>query len=159
MKKATTWPKILKTPETKLFFLTTIIIIILDQLSKHFVETTKPFINFLFFSIQYSTNTGAGFGILQNQSFILGLISLLAAIVVIYYYPSLPRTKIYSLLAGLFLAGIIGNGIDRLTKQYVVDFIATTFWPSFNVADSAITVSVIIFIILSIKEEINSKKN
>ena len=156
--KVTNWSELLLTTETKLFFLTTTIIIILDQFTKHLVETSKPNINFLFFKITYSTNTGAGFSILQNQSFILGIVSLIAAITVIYYYPKLPQTKIYAIITGLFLAGIIGNGIDRLTKQYVIDFLATGFWPSFNLADAAITVSVIVFIILSIKEEIDLKK-
>lgn len=156
--KNTTWSKVLNSKETKLFFTITILVLILDQLSKYLVEIYKPSVNFLFFIVQYTTNTGAGFGILKNQSFLLGIISLIAAIAVIYYYPKLPQTKLYAVITGLFLAGIIGNGIDRLTKQYVVDFLATSFWPSFNIADSAITISVIAYIIITIKEEINSRK-
>ncbi len=152
------WPKILNTSKTKIFLLTTTIIIILDQLTKYFIQTYKPIISFLIFDINYTTNTGAGFGILQNQSLILGFVSLIAAIAVIYYYPKLPQTNTYSILTGLFLAGIIGNGVDRLTKQYVVDFLATSFWPSFNIADAAISISVMIFIIITIKEEIISKE-
>lgn len=153
----TTWAQILRTKETKIFFAITVIVVILDQLTKYLIETNKPLIYFLFIKIQYTTNTGAGFGILKNNSFILGIVSLLAVILIIYYYPKIPQTKLNSTIAGLLLAGTIGNGIDRLTKQYVVDFIATTFWPSFNVADAAITVSVIGLIILSIKEHKENK--
>ncbi|MBT4445797.1 signal peptidase II [archaeon] len=156
--KNPSWSKIIKTKETILFLIIASIIASLDQSTKFFIELLKPNIQIGFINITYSTNTGAGFGILQNSSFILGIISAIAAIAVIYHYPKLPQTKIYSLLTGLFLGGIIGNGIDRLTKEYVVDFLATSFWPSFNVADSAITIAAVGFILLVIQEEITIKK-
>ncbi len=153
-----TWPQIIKSRETKIFVIITILITALDQLTKYLVELYQPTIHFLFLTITYSTNTGAGFGILKESSFILGIVSLIAAITVIYFYPRLPQTTRYAVLAGLFLAGILGNGIDRIFQQYVVDFFSSSFWPSFNVADAAITVAVIGYSVLSIRDERRKKK-
>ena len=155
----TTWNDLLGSSSFKIFLASSFFTIISDQLSKYFVETTKPIIQLSFLTIKYSTNTGAGFGLFQNNSFILGIISLIAAIAVLFYYPKIPQTKFNSIFMGILLGGIIGNGIDRLTKQYVVDFIATSFWPSFNIADAAITISTTYFIYYLLQEEKKIKKN
>ena len=55
----------------------------------------------------------------------------------------IPKEKITQALFGLFLGGVAGNLIDRILRQYVVDFIDVGFWPVFNIADMAISVSVI----------------
>ena len=136
-----------------LFTIITITIILLDQITKYLIKTIQPKINFLFINIHYSTNTGAGFGILQNQSLILGIFSLIFAIVIITQYKKIPKTPKYQIATALLLAGTIGNMFDRLIHQEVTDFIATSFWPSFNIADSAITVAVIILIYTIIREK------
>ena len=51
------------------------------------------------------------------------------------------------LLWGVFLGGVIGNLVDRLMRGVVIDFIDLGFWPAFNIADAAITVSTIGLII------------
>ena len=61
----------------------------------------------------------------------------------IYYYNRIPKEKSAQALSGLFLGGVAGNLIDRVLRQYVVDFIDLGFWPVFNVADAAISVSVV----------------
>ena len=152
------WKSIIKKKETTLFFIITLLIVAIDQYTKYLIESTKPMFNIGFIKIQYSTNTGAGFGILQNNSFLLGIISTVAAIAILYYYPKVKQTKLTAILFALLVAGTIGNGIDRLTKRYVVDFIATSFWPSFNIADAAITIAVIGIIIIMLQEELQEKK-
>ena len=147
-----------KSKETRLFFSITFLIVVLDQYTKYLIETTKANINISFITIQYSTNTGAGFGILQNNSFTLGIISMIAALAILWYYPKIKHTPSNTILFALLLGGTIGNGIDRLSKQYVVDFIATTFWPSFNIADAAITIAVFAIIYTMIREEYGKKQ-
>lgn len=137
-------------------FLVTILIIT-DQISKHLIIKFQPDYNFLIFNISFVKNTGAAFGILQNNSFVLGLFSLIVAIILIY---SIIKLKEFSLkiIISLLLAGTIGNMIDRLFRNYVIDFIGTSFWPSFNIADSLISISGVLIIIYLIKEEIDKKK-
>lgn len=88
-----------------------------------------------------STNTGAGFGILQGQTGFLAVISALVVIGVLLYYPKIEKGP-SQVLFGLFLGGVIGNGIDRIFRGFVIDFINVGWWPSFNVADAAITIAV-----------------
>ena len=127
----------------KFFWLITIIVIILDQLSKFVVSFTQPNINLRILNVNLIHNTGAGFGILQGQTIWLGLISLIVAFIVIYYYKKIPKEKVPQFLFALFLGGVIGNLIDRLFRRVVIDFIDFSFWPAFNIADACITVSVI----------------
>ena len=88
-------------------------------------------------------NMGAGFGILQGKTFFLGIVSLVVAVTIISYYPRIPKEKIPQILFALFLGGVIGNLIDRFLRGYVIDFINFSFWPAFNIADSALTISVV----------------
>ncbi len=123
-------------PGKRWFWFTTAIIIILDQITKYFLESGKP----SFGIISYTQNTGAGFGILPGQTIILGIISAVVAILIIAYYPQIPKERFPLLCWGLFLGGVIGNLLDRLVRGYVIDFINVGFWPAFNIADSAITI-------------------
>ena len=119
------------------------IVLFLDQITKYFVVKYSPHIEFKLLTLTSIRNTGAGFGILQGQTFFLGLISLAVTLGLIYYYPKLPRKKIPQLFFALFLGGTIGNMLDRFFRGYVVDFINFSFWPAFNIADSALTIAVI----------------
>ncbi len=113
-------------------------VLLLDQAVKASIEATKPDA----FLIRYVQNTGAGFGILQGQTFWLALISLAVAVAVLLNYRKIPDNKWPQLLWGMFLGGVIGNLIDRILRGYVIDFIDVGFWPAFNVADAALTISV-----------------
>ncbi len=126
-----------------MFLLIAFFVLIIDQASKILVNKFTPYWNFGIFTIHLTKNTGAGFGILQGWTFILGLVSLLAAFLVIFYYNKIQKKKIPQALFALFLGGVIGNMIDRLFRGYVIDFIDFSFWPSFNVADACITIAVI----------------
>ncbi len=121
------------------FLLAAFLVVVLDQLLKLAVESFRPEGRL----IRFVPNTGAGFGILEGYVFWLGLLSLAVAVAVAANYHQLPEEKFPQVLWGLFLGGVVGNLIDRLFRGYVVDFIDFGFWPAFNLADSAITVSVI----------------
>ena len=126
-----------------LLWMTTLVVLILDQLSKYVVSVTAPNLNWFVVTIHLIQNTGAGFGIFQNQTLWLGLLSLIVALGVILNYRKIPVEKVPLLLWGLFLGGVIGNMLDRLFRGYVIDFIDLGFWPAFNVADAAITIAVL----------------
>ena len=117
--------------------------VLLDQLTKFYIASKMPEWKLGFLLIHFVDNTGAGFGILKGQMAILAIISAIVVMGVIYFYHKIPKEKITQALFGLFLGGVAGNLIDRILRQYVVDFIDVGFWPVFNVADMAISVSVI----------------
>lgn len=121
------------------FWITSAVIIALDQISKILVDKFQPQSAY-FHLVQ---NTGAGFGILKGQTPWLALISLIVALAVIINYRKIPAQRFPQLLWGLFLGGVVGNLIDRALRGYVIDFIDLQVWPAFNVADAAITVAVI----------------
>lgn len=93
------------------------------------------------------TNSGAAFGILQGAGPLLVVTTLLgmAAIVIYLLNPEFAHPLMRAGLALMF-AGAIGNLIDRLWKGEVVDFVKAPHWPAFNVADSAITIGVLLLI-------------
>ena len=117
-------------------------IILLDQLTKHLIFLNMPEWKIGFFSIHLIKNTGAGFGILQEYTFGLALISLIVALAILVFYKKIPQKKIPQFLFALFFSGVVGNLIDRIARGYVIDFLDFSFWPAFNVADAAITVAV-----------------
>lgn len=105
------------------------------------------------FELHYSINKGAAFGILQNQRifFIISTCLILAAI--LYCYHKIPATKRHLPLLILCItitAGALGNFIDRLYLEYVIDFLYFKLinFPIFNVADCYITVSCFVFMFL-----------
>jgi len=127
-------------------------VIILKNISLHHSVTVIP----RFFNITHIHNPGGAFGFMASQNssvrnLLFLFLSSLAVCVVFYFYKNTPRT--HPLLAtgiALIFGGAIGNLIDRIRFGKVVDFldfyIGTYHWPAFNVADSAITVGIIIFI-------------
>ena len=133
-----------------------LLVIAADQLTKVFwiesYEEGEVIYQLGFFQITHVWNTGASFGIFQGQSFTLmivdmvGIAILLAMAFYIYrrlpYLASLPNIIAFSLILG----GTVGNLIDRLRLEHVTDFIDIGVWPVFNVADSAITVGVIVIV-------------
>ena len=115
-----------------------------------------------FLSLSHVHNRGAAFGVLSNSSLphqplLLAGLSLAALLAIAYYFVRLPATaRLPRLALALVLGGAIGNLIDRLRLGYVVDFIHVYWrehaWPDFNVADSAITVGVVLLILDILRE-------
>ena len=137
---------------TALVLCTALVVLALDQLTKATVR------QFLLSSGTYSTpligewvkltyveNRGAAFGLLQNQSafFILVGVIVVAGILVGQRFVPTHQTAL-AVCLGMQLGGATGNMIDRMRFGHVFDFVDLTFWPVFNVADSAIVVGVAI---------------
>ena len=93
--------------------------------------------------LTYVENRGAAFGLLQDQTYFFIVVGVVVIGVIIASYRYIPEPSwLLNLCLGLQMGGAIGNLIDRIRDGYVVDFIDLTFWPVFNVADSAICVGV-----------------
>lgn len=101
--------------------------------------------------IRHVTNTGAAFGILQDQTVFLVLMTCIGLALIYLYYRRPPfKHPIAPLAIGMMLGGAIGNLADRVRLGRVTDFIDLPRWPAFNVADSSITIGVAIIIIGSL---------
>jgi signal peptidase II len=93
--------------------------------------------------LTYVENRGAAFGLLQDQTAFFILVGLVVISVIVASYRYIPEPSwVLNVCLGLQMGGAIGNLIDRIHVGYVVDFIDLTFWPVFNVADSAICIGV-----------------
>lgn len=145
------------------------LVIIFDQITKTVIQNTVLLYHSItvipgFFSITHIHNPGGAFGFMANKSsglrnLLFLLISSLAICLIFYFYKKTPQK--YSLLSACFaliLGGAFGNLIDRIRFGKVVDFldfyIGSYHWPAFNVADSAITVGIGIYVILVIFKKI-----
>lgn len=138
------------------FWITVIVIIIADQLSKLWVAAklalyeSRPIIDGIL-SLTYIRNRGAAFGILQGKSWLFLIMALLIVAALIYYnfrYSPKPWGQ-YAM--GLIVGGTIGNVIDRWFLGAVRDFFSIGWFPVFNIADMAITTGgalVILYIFL-----------
>ena len=120
-----------------------------------------------FFNITYVRNTGVAFGIFSSisspaKSVLLSVFTAFAAVVVVTYSVRSPaRNRLLQVALSLILGGALGNLYDRLAYGYVVDFLefyaGSYHWPSFNVADSAISVGVGLLAIEIIRSEASNK--
>lgn len=134
------------------------VLILFDQYTKGLavsrLKGKEPFIVVEnVFQLRYLENKGAAFGILQNQKvfFIIMGIIILSAIIYIYYKMPMKKKYIPLRLVCIFMsAGAIGNMIDRILYNYVVDFFYFELidFPIFNVADCYVTLSSAFLIIL-----------
>ena len=127
--------------------------IILDRLDLYHAITVVPG----FFNITHVQNPGGAFGFLAQQSplvrgIVFLLMSFLAVCLIFWLYRKTPSThRLLAVGFALIFGGAIGNLIDRVRFGRVVDFldfyIGGWHWPAFNVADSAITVGITIFLL------------
>ena len=148
-------------PQHKLFVVLTAGVLFLDQLSKAVVSSAlrmyeiRPIIHGLL-NLTRIHNTGAAFGLLSGQvsparTFFFLAVSVLAMGVVVWMLLRLPKgQKMEQVALSLIFAGALGNVVDRIRLGEVVDFIDIYYrsyhWPAFNVADSAISIGVILLL-------------
>ncbi len=137
-----------------------LIVIVLDQITKTLILQSFQYGDSRyvtsFFNIVRAHNTGAAFSFLASESgwqrwFFIGL-GFAAAIFIVWMLRSHGGQKMFAWALSLILGGALGNVIDRMLHGYVVDFIqvhwgAKYYFPSFNVADSAITVGAVLLIL------------
>jgi signal peptidase II len=107
--------------------------------------------------IVVSHNSGALFGLFRDQAPIFALFSLLVIGVIVWYQSRAGGTLLVTLALGLLLGGAVGNLLDRLRLGYVVDFvdlgIGSWRFYTFNVADMAISGSILLLLLLAIRPE------
>jgi len=135
-------------------FATALVIVVSDQMVKRVVvdvlgmgETRNVWGTF--FRLTRTENTGAAFGIFRGQSTWFIIISALAAIAIVFFRKEIARMRpLHQSAFGLILGGAVGNLIDRIRLGAVVDYLdlgfGATRWPAFNIADSAITIGVVL---------------
>ena len=142
--------------KTPLSLLTALVVVIVDQISKYmvrnFLEPLHPIRILPFFQLVSVRNEGAAFGLFKGFGNTAFVIIAIVAIILISYLLIANRENRLGL--SLILGGAIGNLIDRIVFGSVTDFIdifAGNFhWPAFNVADSALTVGLIVMVLTSL---------
>jgi signal peptidase II len=139
------------------YFLIPIVVFVLDRLTKVLVETrfllyeSKAIIPGVF-DLTHTRNTGVAFGLFSNHDspwvpYVLTLIAAIALIAILVYSLRHPVEN-WKLQLGLMLVlgGAAGNLYDRINYGYVIDFLdvfyGTYHWPTFNLADSSITIGI-----------------
>ena len=118
----------------------------------------KPFIPKIV-SLTYLRNTGAAFSILENQQWLFAVITLVVIGAAIWYLSKHIKGSVWLLSSlCLIIAGGIGNFIDRMRQGFVVDMFQLDFinFAIFNVADSYLTIGVLVLIVMMLKEEDNA---
>jgi len=131
-----------------------LLVILADQLTKTWIRGSlargQSLFDAGFFQIVHIHNTGAAFGIFKDQSLALTIVAFVGIVVILLLVFVLRRrwsffdSMLVSSAIGLVLGGTVGNLIDRLRLGHVTDFIDFKVWPAFNIADSAVTIGVII---------------
>lgn len=137
-------------------FMLFVILIIMDQLTKHLAvvrlknQSAYNLINGVL-EFNYLENRGAAFGVLQNQKYFFVFVALIFWGVIVFVLIKVPTQKKYyslNILLVMIAAGAIGNMIDRVRYDYVVDFIYLVCiqFPIFNVADIYVTTATVILV-------------
>ncbi len=135
-----------------------VILVAIDQITKFLAckyLQDKPAIKIIdgVLELNFLKNSGAAFGMLQNQKVFFILVAVLILFIIAYVLFRMPDDKKYNVMHVLLVmiaSGAVGNMIDRIRQDYVVDFIYFVIinFPIFNVADIYVTVSTFLFVIL-----------
>ena len=145
------------------------LVIVVDQVSKILVlsalgpfqgVSVTPFLNLV-----VVLNTGISFGLFASESelarYLLVALALIVSIILMRWLASSTNRFVCAAL-GMIIGGAFGNVIDRLVHKAVVDFLDFHLygwhWPAFNVADSAITIGVALFVLASLLERYGRSK-
>ena len=135
-----------------------VLLVALDQYTKYLaiikLKNKKPFIiidGVLQFN--YLENNGAAWGILSGKKILFVILTAIILVFLVFFFVKLPAKRRYNplkVMTVVLVAGAIGNLIDRIRLDYVVDFIYFNLinFPIFNIADCYVTVSVIALIIV-----------
>ena len=149
------------------FYLLTFLVFVVDHWTKWIVRTRMDLHDHIevipnYLRISYVRNSGVAFGLLEQiqsvwKPYLLAAMAVIAVIVIVVYSVrmSTDRTLLQVALA-VTLGGILGNFTDRIVHKFLVDFIELHFqdrfhWPTFNVADSAITVGIALLLLDTVK--------
>ncbi len=136
--------------------------VVLDQASKWAVDSSMQLYQSIslvpYFNLTYVRNTGAAFSFLSEAGgwqrwFFAGLAIVISIVIAVWLARLKQHETLLAVALSLVLGGAIGNLIDRLAYGYVIDFLdvyyQTWHWPAFNIADSAITLGVVLMLLES----------
>ncbi|MDR1413540.1 MAG: signal peptidase II [Puniceicoccales bacterium] len=135
-----------------LYLLITSVVALSDQLTKTamrmLADSNGIRINSVL-SLSYGENTGAAWSMFRGHVVLLSAIGILAMIA-LFLFRKYFESSVQKIFAAVVAGGILGNTIDRIWRGYVIDFINVDLkiyrWPTFNVADAAICIGVIILL-------------
>lgn len=154
-------------PSIRMLLSVPLTVVALDQATKFWVAGRMQLFESIpvvpgFFSITYVRNPGAAFGMfseahgLLRLSFLVGVSLLAVGLLAVFFLRSPHAERVSRVAAVLVMGGAIGNLIDRLRFGEVIDFldlfVGRLHWPAFNLADSAITVGIGLFVISAWRE-------
>lgn len=150
------------------YYLVALLVLIFDYITKWIVraglDPNSPIEiipGYLRFS--YWENSGVAFGLFDTvtsvwKPYVLASMALVAVVIIFVYsmYVS-PERKLLQTALAIMTGGILGNFVDRIVRGYVVDFIdfhifSSFSWPTFNAADSAITIGIALLLIDTVKD-------
>jgi signal peptidase II len=147
-------------PSWPLFLALAAGIVVLDQATKALVTgalqpgESRPIIDDLL-RIVFSQNSGALFGLFKDNAAMFGIVSLGVIGLIVAYHSRSGGSTFMTVTLGLLLGGAVGNMLDRLRLGYVVDFvdggIGSVRWYTFNVADAAISVAIILLFLAALR--------
>ncbi len=149
------------------YYILTLAVLVLDHITKWLARTELDPVHAIevipgYLRISYVSNTGVAFGLFRDldspwKPYVLAAMAIVAVIVIFVYSFRMPSSRLLlqSALA-VIMGGILGNFVDRVLQGYVVDFIEfhirdAFYWPTFNVADSAITAGIGLLLIDAVK--------
>jgi signal peptidase II len=134
-------------------------VVILDQLSKAWLvsmlepgermEIIGDLVRFI-----HAQNSGALFGLFRDQALLFAIVSIGVVALIVWYHGSSGRNTLLSIALGLLLGGALGNMIDRFRLGYVTDWVDIGLgdlrFYTFNVADSAISLAILLLLVLAV---------
>lgn len=137
-------------------FVIALIILVLDQTTKYLIKSYISSFEVIrvlpFFNIVYVENTGSAFGMFKSIGNVFFV--AVAAMAIVFVSILIIRDKDNRLSFSLILGGAAGNLTDRLIYGYVIDFldvyVGRYHWPAFNVADSALTIGILLLMIKTV---------
>jgi signal peptidase II len=134
-----------------LFAVIALIVFALDRLTKNLVAAEVPYgteVQLIgrFVGITNVRNSGAAFGTAPALAGVFLIASVVVAIGLAIYVMRNQGDGLSFGALGLIMGGTVGNGFDRVVNGTVTDFINVHFWPVFNVADSAISIGVVVLL-------------
>jgi signal peptidase II len=149
------------------YYLISLLILVIDHIAKWVVrarlyprEVLEIIPGYLRFA--YVNNSGVAFGFFDEiesvwKPYILAAMAMIATVAILIYSMRVSQNrKLLRLALAITLGGILGNFVDRILRGYVVDFIEVHIheafhWPTFNIADSAITIGIALLLIDTIR--------
>lgn len=125
-------------------------VFLLDRITKTIFQKVSLDLGFLKFHLV--KNTGGIWGLFQGGNFLFIILTLIVLFGILFYIRRIfaAPTLVWTAFALVFGGGL-GNLVDRIVLGYVIDFIDFIFWPAFNIADSAITVAIVLLLVYELK--------